>query len=119
MPTNGKSAIDIEQPPSASADTSSAPKTSALFLRSADMPEEVPFRWYEPCSDKRSSSSISLHRSNHCRPKRLEPEEQIAPLGLQYVGTKMLCRSAARHTAEIGCEPAVADQRGDELQMTL
>jgi hypothetical protein len=83
------------------------------------MRQEVPFRWYEPCSDKRSSSSISLHRSNHCRPKRLEPEEQIAPLGLQYDRTKMLCRSAARQMAEINFEPAVADRRGDELEMNL
>jgi hypothetical protein len=34
--------------------------------------------------------------SNHCRPKRLKPEHQTEPLGLQYDRTKILCRSAIR-----------------------
>jgi len=42
VPASGKSAIDTEQPPSASADNSSAPKANALFLRSTDMRPEIP-----------------------------------------------------------------------------
>jgi hypothetical protein len=42
VPINGNSAIDVEQPPSASADSTSAPKISALFSRFSDMRPEVP-----------------------------------------------------------------------------
>jgi hypothetical protein len=33
----------------------------------------------------------------HCRPKRLKPEQQIGPLGLQYDGTKNFV--AVQHAA--------------------
>jgi hypothetical protein len=41
------------------------------------------------------SSTIAV-ALNRCRPKRLKPEQQIAPLGLEYDRTKKLYRSAAR-----------------------
>jgi hypothetical protein len=43
VPTSGRSAIDIEQPPSASADASSAAKASALFFRFPDIPSGSPY----------------------------------------------------------------------------
>lgn len=43
-PTNGKSAIDIEQPPSASADNISTPRANVLFFRSTRISPEVPCR---------------------------------------------------------------------------
>jgi hypothetical protein len=58
-------------------------------------------------------------RSNHCRPKRLKPEQQIGPVGLQYDGTKILYRSATDAATAINLEPAIADPRGDELQSNL
>jgi hypothetical protein len=50
VPTNGKSAIDVEQPPSARADASSAPKTIALLFRSTDIRPEIPLHQREPSS---------------------------------------------------------------------
>jgi hypothetical protein len=43
---------------------------------------------------KRLIFLIRPNRSNHCRPKRLKPEEESLMLGPQYVGTKKLYRSA-------------------------
>jgi hypothetical protein len=37
VPTNGKSAIDVAQPPSASADARSAAKANSLFFRFPDI----------------------------------------------------------------------------------
>jgi hypothetical protein len=37
VPTNGKSAIELEQPPSASANSSAAANVSAFIFRSADV----------------------------------------------------------------------------------
>jgi polyhydroxyalkanoate synthase subunit PhaC len=42
METSGKSAIDVEQPPSASADASSTPKANVRFFRCPDIRSEVP-----------------------------------------------------------------------------
>jgi hypothetical protein len=39
-------------------------------------------------------------------------------MGLQYDGTKMLCRSATRPIAGLTLK-AVTDQRGDEHQISL
>jgi hypothetical protein len=50
---------------------------------------------------KRPIVQISPHRSNHCRLKRLKPEEQIGALRLQYDETKKLCRTATRADIEI------------------
>jgi len=63
---------------------------------------------------KKRPVSFYCDVSNHCRPKRLKPEQQIEPLGLQYDGTKVLCRSATRQAAGINFDPASVDQRGDE-----
>jgi hypothetical protein len=59
------------------------------------------------------------NRSNHCRPKRLKPEQQIGPLGLQYDGTKILYRTATDAATAINLEPAVTYLRGDERQSNL
>jgi hypothetical protein len=64
-------------------------------------------------------SSSDAQTSNHCRAKRLKPEQQITPLGLQYDRTKMLCRSAARQMSGFDPELAGVDPRGDELEMNL
>jgi hypothetical protein len=59
VPTKGSSAIDVAQPPSASAD--SAATANALVFRPAVIRSKVPTcmsRWYEPCSDKTSASRI-------------------------------------------------------------
>jgi hypothetical protein len=57
--------------------------------------------------------------SNHCRPKRLKPAQQTEPMGLQYDGTKMLCRSATRENTDFNSDPASVDQRGDEPRTKL
>jgi hypothetical protein len=49
--------------------------------------------------------------------KRLKPEQQIAPLGLQYDRTKTLCRTAA--PPGLIANRAIIDQRRDEPEMTL
>jgi hypothetical protein len=41
------------------------------------------------------------NRSNHCRPKRLKPDQQTQTVRPQYVGTKKLYRSAAGLTPKM------------------
>jgi hypothetical protein len=41
VPTNGISAIDVAQPPSASAESNSTPAATALVFRSTDISPEV------------------------------------------------------------------------------
>jgi hypothetical protein len=40
-------------------------------------------------------------RSNHCRPKRLKPDQQIQPVRLQCVETRKRYRSATGLTATV------------------
>ena len=76
-----------------------------------------PRRWYEPCSDKTSSSSDSaMQVQTIVAPKRLKPEQQIEPLGLQYDRTKILCRSATRWMPRLTPNLPSSIQRGDELE---
>jgi hypothetical protein len=68
---------------------------------------------------RQNAFKLRRNRSNHCRPKRLKPEQQIAPVGLQYVGTKILYRTAPHPTRGLTFEPAIAALRGDEPRMNL
>jgi hypothetical protein len=68
---------------------------------------------------KRPIVQISPQRSNHCRLKRLKPEQEIGPLGPQYDETKILCRTATRWDVEINPEAVIADLRGDEVETNL
>src|SRR6202011_3272902 len=97
MPSSGISAIGMEQPPSASVDSSSAPKAQARFFRSTAIPSGNP-RFASFASQPPDTYFINYRgkRLNHSRPKRLASEHQIGPLGLQYDKTKILCRSATR-----------------------
>jgi hypothetical protein len=61
-------------------------------------------------------SSTTPHRW-HIICKRLKPEQQTAPLGLQYDRTKTLCRSAT--PPGLTANHAILDQRRDEPEMTL
>jgi hypothetical protein len=56
------------------------------------------------------------HR-RHVICKRLKPEQQIAPLGLQYDRTKTVCRTAA--PPGLTANHATLDHRRDEPEMTL
>jgi hypothetical protein len=67
---------------------------------------------------KRPLPGFTRHLSDDCRRNRLKPEQQTAALRLQYVRTKILCRSAAP-AYEINRESVTADPRGDELRMLL
>jgi hypothetical protein len=50
-----RSAIDVEQPPSATVDARSAPAASSLIVRSIPIGRKSPLpvacRWYEPCTN--------------------------------------------------------------------
>jgi hypothetical protein len=66
------SAIEVAQPPSASADSSSAPNANARFFRSIDIRPEVSASPIQLCLKLTLiSSTIAARRSNLCRPKRL------------------------------------------------
>jgi hypothetical protein len=62
---------------------------------------------------------MSWQRLNQYRLKRLNPEQQTGPLGLQCDRTKMPL--SHRSTSEIGVnvEPVVVDLRGDETKLNL
>jgi hypothetical protein len=62
---------------------------------------------------------MSWQRLNQYRPKRLNPEQQTGPLGLQCDRSKMLCRTATHLEIEVNIESAVVDLRGDETKMNL
>jgi hypothetical protein len=96
VPTNGISAIDVAQPPSASADSKSAAAATALMCRSIAMPDGSPHlsRWYEPCSGKTSNSSNRAQAFKPLSPETINAEQLSRALGPQYVGSKKSYRSA-------------------------
>jgi hypothetical protein len=59
-------------------------------------------------------SNFSRQCSNHCRPKRLKPEQQSLPRRLQYGQTEISYRSAARRNSPDYSEIAIVD---DEVEM--
>jgi hypothetical protein len=81
------------------------PSGSPRFASLASQPPDAYFIYFINYRSK---------RSNHCRPKRLKPEQQIGPLGLQYDRTKILCRSATREISRLP-----SSIRGDEPEMKL
>jgi hypothetical protein len=81
--------------------------------------------WYAPCSAK-SSGRVNFTAtvqtqlfkptwSNHCRPKRLKPEQQTQMVRLQCVRTKKFYRSATTRLTETYRRR----HRGDEPEMKL
>jgi hypothetical protein len=81
VPTSGKSAIEVEQPPSASAATSTAPKANALLFRSIDIRPEIPDRWYEPCSDTTIRSSGLAAALKSLSPETIKAETTNRTVG--------------------------------------
>jgi hypothetical protein len=59
-------------------------------------------------------SSVASAGFNLCRSKRLSPEQEIEPLGLEYDRSRILCRSATGCDVRVNPEPFMVDQRGDE-----
>jgi hypothetical protein len=79
VPTSGRSAIELEQPPNASVDSNSAPSVNALLSRS-DIRPEIPLMFI---------SSTVARCPNQCHSKRLKPKQQIPSVGLQYDRTEI------------------------------
>src|SRR6185437_16287570 len=103
----GRSAMEVAQPPSASADSSTAPQPSTVYLR--------PVRSTSPLQADAFFISFGPQCQNLCRPRRLKLEQQSEPLPLQYDRTKMVCRSAI-HRCDDGFRPCGVD---DEPELNL
>jgi hypothetical protein len=94
----------------------------SIHRHPSETPPHVPNQLFRQASFAAGRTLFSIgkspQRSNHCRSKRLKPEQQIAPLGLQYDRTKILYRSAARQNTRLTSTGSL-DQRGDELETNL
>ena len=119
-PANRRSTSSSRRAPAPTA-TARPPTTAFIVADPTSHPSRenpsAPCRWYEPCSDK-TSNCIEFHRnrSNHCRPKRLKPE-QAKPSG-----AASMCRNEeilSQCNTRLTRIPPARDRRGDEPEMKL
>jgi hypothetical protein len=73
VPTSGISAIDVEQPPSANADSNNAAIANALICRSTDIPTGNPTPLAKACWQKPAGMSLAATKRRQISPQSFKP----------------------------------------------